>query len=449
MSRVFFAIAKTGAIAVPINWRLVPDELAFILKDSGATVLIFGAQFAEAAQDLHARGADGTDLRDWIVVGASESPLDFAHDYAALTGEASDAEPDIGACDDDDLYIMYTSGTTGLPKGAVHSHNTAIWACLTINVTADGRHADRSIIALPLFHVGALTPMTANVQRGVTSIVMRTFDPTACWKIIEEEKINSMLAVPAMLNFMLQTPVYKKTDYSRLRWIMSGAAPVPVTLIHAYAELKIDIHQVYGLTESCGPACLTSPEDALRKAGSTGKPFFHTDVRVIRDDGADVTGDEVGEVIIRGAHLMKGLLEQSESHGRNDSRRLASFRRRGHGRFRGICLHSGPQERHDYLRWREHLSCRDRRRHPQTSRRTRSGGHRTEEREVGGVTAGKSWQRVTKSSVRTDILEHCKGKVAPFKMPTGVEFVDVIPRNPAGKILKRVLREQFPDEASA
>ena len=378
------------------------------------------------------------------MIGTPEVPLEFSHDYAALTSQAQDEEPTIGAGDDDDLYIMYTSGMTGLPKGAVHSHNTAMWACLTINVTADARHGDRSIIALPLFHVGALTPMTANVQRGVTNIVMRTFDPTACWQLIEQEKVTSMLAVPAMLNFMLQTPVYKETDYSQLRWIMSGAAPVPVTLIHAYAELNIDIHQVYGLTETCGPACLTSPEDAVRKAGSTGKAFFHTDVRVIRDNGADVTGDEVGEVIIRGAHLMKGYwnnwqaTEEAIREGWLYSGDLATIDSEGfvfiQDRKKDMIISGGeniyPAEIEDLIL-----------KHPGV-------------REV-AVIGQKSvkWGESPLAIVvkhddalgESDIFDHCQGKIAGFKIPARVEFIDEIPRNPAGKILKRILREQFPD----
>ena len=147
----FFAIAKLGAIAVPLNWRLVPDELAFILQDSGSIALVYGEEFANAVADLESRGREGTDLRHWLSVDGG-SRADFAVGYAELQGAASTDEPAIGASGDDDLYIMYTSGTTGLPKGAVHSHDTAMWACITINATADNRYRDRYLVALPCCH---------------------------------------------------------------------------------------------------------------------------------------------------------------------------------------------------------------------------------------------------------------------------------------------------------
>ena len=307
----FFAIGKLGAICVPINWRLVPDELAFILKDSGAKVLLYGEEFADAIAELHARGAEGTDISSWVCVGADRA--DFALDYEALQRDAADDEPEMGAWDHDDLYIMYTSGTTGLPKGVIHTHDSALWASLTIGMTAEVRYGDRYMVALPLFHVGALTPITANVHRGLTSVVVRSFDPSQAWSLIESEKIDCMLAVPAMLNFMLQVPAKDTTDYSTLRWCMSGAAPVPVSLIETYRDLGIEIHQVYGLTESCGPACLTNPEDALAKAGSTGKAFFHSAVRVVNPEGQDVEPAEVGEIIIAGRHIMKGYWNRPEA----------------------------------------------------------------------------------------------------------------------------------------
>ena len=444
---IFFAIAKIGAVAVPLNWRLVPDELAFILNDSGATTLLFDGEFAEVATDLHAR-VEPTDVRDWIAVGSAAESLDFGHDYEALCCDASADEPTIAATDGDDLYIMYTSGTTGRPKGAVHTHSTAMWACLTINATADMRYGDRYIVALPLFHVGALTPMTANVLRGITSVVMRAFDPVSVWQLIEAEKVTVLLAVPAMLNFMLQESVYKQTDYSRLRWIMSGASPVPVTLIHDYNELGIEIHQVYGLTESCGPACLISPEDAIRKAGSTGKAFFHTDVRVVDVNGDDVTGDEVGEVIMRGAHIMKGYWNLPEAtagairDGWLYSGDLATIDAEGfvfiHDRKKDMIISGGenvyPAEIEDVIL-----------KHPGVREVAVIGQPSVKWGESPLAVVVKSDDRLTAD----DILGHCRGKLAGFKIPTTVEFVDEIPRNPSGKVLKRLLRERYPGDTSA
>ena len=441
----FFAIAKLGAVCVPLNWRLVPDELAFILKDSGTKALVYGTEFAAAAADLRGRGSDATDVAEWIHVGA-ERP-DWARDYDALLADASAEEPEIVAWDDDELYIMYTSGTTGLPKGAVHTHDTALWASLTIAVTAEMRYGDRYLVSLPLFHVGALTPITSNVHRGLTNVVVRSFDPVETWQLIEREKVDCMLAVPAMLNFMLQVPERDQVDYSSLRWCMSGAAPVPVSLIEAYAARKIEIHQVYGLTESCGPACLISPEDALAKAGSTGKAFFHTEVRVVDEAGNDVSPGQVGEVIIAGRHIMKGYWNRPEA--------TAETIREG-------WLHSGDlatvdKEGFVYIqdRKKDMIISGGENVYPAEIENAILAHPGVKEVAVIGQDSAKWGESPFAIVVKADpaltadaVLEHCNGKLARFKLPKGVAFVDEIPRNPTGKILKRLLREQFPGPAA-
>jgi acyl-CoA synthetase (AMP-forming)/AMP-acid ligase II len=341
---------------------------------------------------------------------------------------------------------MYTSGTTGLPKGAVHTHTTVIWACITINMTADMQYRDRYMVALPLFHVGALTPITANVQRGVTNVLLGAFDPRRAWRCIAEERVTVMLAVPAMLNFMQQVPDEERGEFSSLRWCMSGAAPVPVTLIEAYARIGIEIHQVYGLTESCGPACLISPEDALAKAGSTGKPFFHTEVRVLNEDGREVEPGEIGEVVVRGRHVMKEYWRRPE----------ATAETIREGWLRTGDLASMDKEGFVYIRDRKKDMII-------------SGGENVYPAEIENVILahpgagdvavigqpsarwGESPAAVvvpTAPNLTAEaVLEHCEGKLARFKMPRRVYFVDEIPRNPSGKILKRSLRERFPGPA--
>ena len=210
------------------------------------------------------------------------TPEAFALPYDAWMGAAGSDEPGLAGADDDLLFIMYTSGTTGLPKGVMHSHRTVLWAMLTLSATADMRNRDRFLTSLPLFHVGALTPAMGCVYLGITQVILKAFDPKLSWELIRDEKITSTLMVPAMLQFMLATYDKATHDASTLRWIMSGAAPVPVNLIKTYAEMGVEIHQVYGLTESCGPGCLILGEDAMSRAGSTGRAYFHTDVRVDR-----------------------------------------------------------------------------------------------------------------------------------------------------------------------
>ncbi|MFP8881289.1 MAG: long-chain fatty acid--CoA ligase [Myxococcota bacterium] len=440
----FFAIAKLGAICVPLNWRLVPDELAFILKDSGSSTLIYDDDFAKPVAELHSRGPDATRLERWICLGSSRA--EFALDYGTIQGAAPTDEPAVVAWDDDELYIMYTSGTTGLPKGVIHTHDTALWASLTIGITAEMRYRDRYLVCLPLFHVGALTPITGNVHRGLTNVVVRSFDPAQTWELIEKEKIDNMLAVPAMLNFMLQVTQKDEVDFSTLRWRMSGAAPVPVSLIEAYNAIGIEIHQVYGLTETCGPACLINPEDAIARAGSTGKAFFHTEVRVVDAQGRDVQPGEVGEVAIAGRHIMKGYWNRPEEtaetirDGWLYSGDLAMIDKEGfifiQDRKKDMIISGGenvyPAEIENVI-----LS------HPGVSEVAVIGQPSARWGETPLAVVVKSDPSLTAQ----DVLDHTNGKLARFKQPRGVEFVDVIPRNPTGKVLKRELREQFPRAA--
>lgn len=442
---VYFAVAKIGGIIVPLNWRLVPDELEFILKDSGSRMLVFGEEFMDTATELYSRG-DATDVGDWIQVSADRSETHFAQDYVTFRDAADDAEPATGAVDDDLLYIMYTSGTTGLPKGVVHTHNTTLWAMLTFEITADLHDGDRYLAALPMFHVGALTPITLNVYRGVTSIVMREFDPARAWELIQEERIQAALLVPAMLNFMIQVPKLDRFDYSSLRWIQSGASPLPVNLIEAYSKIGIEVHQIYGLTETCGPACVINAENAMKKIGSTGRSFFHTDVRVVHEDGNDCRPNEQGEVWVRGPHIMK------EYWNRPDATREAlvdGWLRTGdvaiiddqgfvyiQDRIKDMIISGGenvyPAEVENVL-----LA------HPEVAEVAVIGqpSERWGESPFAIVVSKEA------GLTEADVLKFCDGKLARFKLPKGAAFVDEIPRNPSGKVLKRVLREQFPGPA--
>lgn len=453
----FFAIAKLGAVCVPLNWRLTPEELSFIVRDAEVQTMIYGSEFRSSAVDLQERGptntaaintaepnnpADGTAITNWLEVTSSGERPPFALDYTANLAAADSREPDICASDDDMLYIMYTSGTTGLPKGAVHTHSTAMWGVLTINATADQHYADRYLLSLPLFHVGALTPCTGAVHRGATLIVMRQFDPKKAWELIGTEQINNALKVPAMLNLMLDAYDPTIHNTSTLRWIMSGAAPVPVSLIQAYAELDIEIQQVYGLTETCAPACLISSEDALRRAGSTGKAFFHTDVRVVDGDDQDVAPGAFGEVIIRGRHIMREYWKQPEATARS-IRNGWFFSGDGATVDEDGFVYIQDRIKDMYIAGGENV-------YPAEIENVLAGHNDIVEAAVIGI-ASKKWGelgaaiivRKNLSLTEQQVRDYCVGQLASFKQPAKVYFVDSIPRNPSGKILKRVLRKDF------
>ncbi len=439
----FFAIAKIGAVCVPLNWRLTPPELEFILKDSGSLVVIHSEEFLEQVQALQSLDAGKTDVKTWICIGNATPP---SLSYERLQEAASPEEPDHAAFGDENLYIMYTSGTTGLPKGVVHTHNTAFWAVATMAATIDFYQTDSYLCCLPLFHVGALSPATANLYMGGRIVCPRAFDPGQVWDLIERNEIQTMLAVPAMLNVMSQMPQMKSVDTSNLRWCMSGAAPVPINLIKEYADRDVEIRQVYGLTETCGPACVTDSESSFTKAGSTGPAFYHTKVRVVRDDGSDVADGEVGEVIVSGQHIMKEYWNRPDA--------TAETLKNG-------WLHTGDLATIDADGF---VTIADRKKDMIIS-----GGENIYPAEVENVILGhpkvadvgvigrdsQKWGEVPMAIVvkgddsltEKELIDYCQGKLARFKQPKSAVFIDEIPRNPSGKILKRILRDQFPDPA--
>jgi len=443
----YFAAAKIGAVMVPVNWRLVAAEIDYILNDSGSKVLLYDSDFDETVAALY---AGNTAVKTWLRRNNEHGATpDWAADYEAFSAAAPADEPPVGAWDDDTLFIMYTSGTTGHPKGAVHSHDGMMWSQLTSMTTSDMRGDDRYLLALPMFHVGCLNPTSIVIHRGITGIIMREMDLGAMFRCIEQEKVSIFMAVPALMQFMLMTPEMKDCDISSVRWIATGAAPVPVALLHEYDKLGIRVFQAYGLTESCGPGTLLLPEDGESKVGSCGRAQMHTEVKIVDDRGETIAmgSGEAGELLIAGRHLMKEYWNKPEA--------TAETLKDGWLYTGDICTWDTEGFITICDRKKDMIISGGENIYPAELENVLAGCPEVQEAAVIGV-ASEKWGETPLAIIvpapgtgptAESLKAYCKQNLAGYKVPQLYELVDSLPRNPSGKLLKPQLREQFPGPA--
>ena len=446
----YFAIAKLGAVMVPVNWRLVAPEIRYILNDSGATALVFDADFDEIAGVLQNECGDSAPVNSWLRVdNGKAAPGPWCLDHDRLLAAGRPEEPPIGATDDDNLFIMYTSGTTGHPKGVVHSHDGMLWSQLTSMATSDMRGDDRFLLPLPMFHVGCLNPVSLLVHRGGTGIIMRELDIGSMYRCISAEQVSIFMAVPAVLQFMLQAPERVECDISSLRWVATGAAPVPVSLLNSWAELGVSIHQAYGLTESCGPGTLLLPADAAAKVGSCGRPQMHTEAKIVNSRGETLPmgSEEPGELLLAGRHIMKEYWNKPEASkealqdGWLYTGDICTWDSEG---FITIC----DRKKDMIISGGENI-------YPAELENVLAANPEVYEAAVIGVASAK-WGETPLALIvpapdchptADSLKKWCKAHLAGYKVPQLYELVDALPRNPSGKLLKPKLREQFPDAA--
>jgi O-succinylbenzoate-CoA ligase len=435
------AAAKIGAIACPLNWRLVPHELAHILNDSGASVLIFDGSFAETATALRSAHSTDTHVQHWIEV--ADVPQDFAHSYALLLASAPDHEPPLGSGGDDDVMILYTSGTTGHPKGATFSHLNLYWMCFSSTAATDYHYQDVWLMFMPAFHIGGITPFFDVMVRGMKIIIMRGFDAADSVRIIVQEQVTNLIAVPTMLEAMLVCFKVDAAQAKSLRWVFTGGTPLSIELLQSYMNLGINIFEGYGLTESTGVGTQLMIDETHSHLGTAGKRNILSELKLIDTDGRDCPDGTEGEILIRSPAIMKGYWGKPEETanafldgwlrtgdiGVRDTQGYLTIR----GRIKDMIISGGeniyPAEVEEAIRT-----------HPDVADVAVIGqpSARWGESPVAIIVSA------TAGLTAADISVHVQQRLARFKQPRACVFVDDLPRNSSGKVLKAQLRLLFP-----
>ncbi len=429
----FFAAAKTGVITVPLNWRLKEPELEYILQDCGASLLVYDEEFDEDVENLKTK----IPVRVYVRSANLGNDNEFEK---ALSGRTKE-EPGLVTGDDDPAIIMYTSGTTGKPKGAVLTHNNLFWATIGISHTVEWQYRDRFLAVAPFFHIGGLAPIVTNVHKGSTIVFMPEFHPVAMVETISKEKINNMMTVPLMLQVLLTVPGLEKADHSSVRTIICGGSPVPEILIKKYKELGIKVQNVYGITEYSGAVTFWTHDMGMEKCNSVGKPVFHGDITIIDpNSGKVLPSGEVGEIVCTGPQVFKEYWNQPEAtkevlvNGRYYSGDLGKKDEEGFiyviDRLKDMIISGGENIYSAELE--EVIGL-----HPAVV-----------EVAVVGV-PDKKWGEIPRAYVvkkpgtgltERDIIDLCKDNLASYKCVKEVHFTDALPRNAVGKILKSALR---------
>ncbi|MGA7809966.1 acyl-CoA synthetase [Bradyrhizobium sp.] len=439
-----FALARIGAVLVPINFMLNPDEIGFILANSGAKVLAAGPDLIEAARAAAAKGSAVGKLLWLPGEEPSTAPEDMTTFDDLLHGDASPLEASVDGRDP--AQIIYTSGTESLPKGAILTHEAVMWQYVSCIVDGGMAEHDNVLHALPLYHCAQLDVFLGPaIYLGATSLI--TAKPAAdnILSLIAAHGITSFFAPPTIWIAMLRSSAFDTTDHSSLQKGYYGASIMPVeVLLELQRRLpNVKFWNFYGQTEIAPLATVLKPEDQLRKAGSAGKPAINVVTRVVNTAMEDVKVGEVGEIVHRSPHLLSGYY--------NDPVKTAAA-------FAGGWFHSGDLATIDADGY---ITVVDR-----VKDMIKSGGENVASREVEetiyrlpavsevaviGLPDPRWIEAVTaivvvKSGQVLDeeaIIAHCTGAMAHFKVPKHVIFVDSLPKNPSGKLLKRELRQRF------
>jgi fatty-acyl-CoA synthase len=444
---VFLAASKVGAVPVPLNYRLAPPELAYIANDAGSRLLIARGEYVDAVDGIRSefKTVESFIAQDAAARSGWES-------WTEWVGTQSAVAPEREVSPEDDLYQMYTSGTTGRPKGAVVSQKAMLFQLQQQIAAFDASSDDRILIAAPLYHAAAAITALGSVVLGGSLVIHEDFVPGAVVQSLSHERITRTTLVPAMIQACLVfVPDVAERRYDDLRLIVYGASPIAVgTLKRAMEVFGCDFAQGYGMTESTAQLTLLSPEDHRRAlAGkpelllSAGRPLPGTEIRIVDESDRPVPAGMIGEILGRGPQLMRGYWNLPEASAET---------------LKGGWMHTGDAGTLDEDGY---LYIQDR-----TKDMIVSGGENVYPREIENVlfehpavadvavigVPDEVWGETVKaivvlregeSATDEEIMDFCRGKLAGYKRPRSVDFLAALPRNASGKVLKKDLREKY------
>ncbi len=436
-----FALARLGAVLVPINFMLKADEVAFILRHAGVEFLATDTEFAAVGRS--AAGVE-TNVRNfiWLPSEVSSTPAPGMVSFDELVS-TSDAMPQPALSGDDVLQIVYTSGTELQPKGAMLSHDAVVWQYVSCIVDASIASDDLMLHAMPLYHCAQLDVFLGpGIYVGATNVITANATPANLLALIAQHDVTSFFAPPTVWISLLRSPIFDSTDLSSLRKGYYGASIMPVEVMREMDRRMpgVRLWNLYGQTEIAPLATMLGPDDQLRRPGSCGRAALNVETRVVDEQMRDVKPGEVGEIVHRSPHLMLGYFHDDE---------------RTKAAFDGDWFHSGDLATIDEDGY---ITVVDRKKDM-----IKTGGENVASREVEEVIyqlSGVSevavigvphprWIEAVVAVVvpkagtelaKDDVVAHCGQRLAGFKVPKAVVFVPSLPKNPSGKLLKRELR---------
>lgn len=447
----YFAAAKLDAVFVPINFRTRADELTHMLNDSGPKAIFVGGRYVRLVREC---AANVESLQHFITL---EDEVEGWHSYDALLESAEDFERFPEGDDDDLTMILFTSGTTSFPKGVMLSHDSFSSYILSTVTPADPFEEDTNILTVPLYHIAGVQSVMAAIFGGRTLVIQRQFEAKQWMELVEQEHATRAMMVPTMLKMLMDHPEFHEHNLSSLEVITYGAAPMPVPVIRQAIKEFPGTYFInaFGQTETAATITMLPPEDhvlegdeetiekKLKHLGSIGKPLDDVEVAIFDENGNPVALNETGEIAARGARLMKGYWNQEDA---------TTETIRDGWLFTGDL---GYQDEDGYIylagRARDFIKRGGEMVSPEEVEQVIQSLDGVEEAAIIGVPDLDWGERVRALVVlrngaqvsEEDISEYCRQRLASFKKPESVVFCEELPRNQMGKVLKRILKEEY------